>query len=155
MRRARNDFPWWVRALQQVPPRRHVQSLSIQKSSSISLFSAKKPEVDLKVPFSFLKNAVIFINTKAGLLKINLKGFFDFFDLKYLKIFEILIFSEKEIDSPLSYNCNLYLKKIIQIFEVNNYNFIYLEVSCSASIDFSLEISKYYFLLKKRKRTRC
>ena len=76
----------------------------------------------LKVPFSISKNSIIFNDLlewafehkseKFFCLQIFLKIFENFW--KFLKIF---ILSKKEFDSLLSYNCNLYLKKVL-IYEI-------------------------------------
>ena len=71
--------PGWVCTLQQVPPRRHLQKLFIfEIEFRFTFLGQKSQKVDLKVPFSFSKNSIIFNDLLAGFLSINLRIFFVF-----------------------------------------------------------------------------
>ena len=71
-------------------------------------FWPKKPKVDLKAPFSFSKNSNIFNDLLAGAYEQISENFF----LQIFENFWNFFILKKEFDSPLSYNCNLYLKPI-------------------------------------------
>ena len=95
------------------PPRRHVQTLFISEIEFHFLFLGQKSQkVDLKASFSFSKNSIILNDLLAGASEHKSEKFF--FVFKFLKYFEIFNILKKEFDSPLSYNCNLYLKTVLK-----------------------------------------
>ena len=80
--------PYWVARYNSFPPRRHVQKLFIfEIEFRFTFLGQKSRKVDLKVPFSFSKNSIIFNDLLAGASEHKSEKFF--FVFKFLKYFEI------------------------------------------------------------------
>ena len=76
------------------PSRRHLKNFQSKKSSSVSLFWAKKAKKQIsKYPFRFPKTQLFLMNFQQELLSIHLRFFFV---LNFLKYFVILIFFWKQ-----------------------------------------------------------
>ena len=86
MLRAQNNLRQAIFArYNRFPPRRHVRTLFIfEIEFHFTFLGQKSKKADLKVPFSFLKNSIIFNDLQAGASEYKSEKFFF-----YLQIFEI------------------------------------------------------------------